>query len=231
MGKSFDIGLILDFIPKLLGYVHVTFLILAGAILIGIVIGFLVALPRLYRIPVLAQIAAVYVSFIRGTPILIQLFLIYYGLPELLKLVSIDISQWSSMFFVIVTYGLSIGGLFSEVIRAAVTSVERGQTEAAYSIGMSPFVAFIRIVLPQSFAIALPNLANLIIAYMKDTSLAFSIGVMDMTGRGQTLGTTTSHFLEVYISLAVIYYLVCILLESIFSRMEKRVSRYERKFG
>ncbi|SFJ77085.1 amino acid ABC transporter permease [Thermoflavimicrobium dichotomicum] len=230
MGKSFDLNLVFDFLPKLLSYLHITLLILVGAVLIGLLVGFLAALPRIYNIPVLRTLSAIYVSFIRGTPILIQLFLVYYGLPELLKTIQIDVTHMSSLVFVIITYGFSIGALFSEIIRAAVSAVDRGQTEAAYAIGMTPIAAFVRIVLPQALTIAFPNFANLVISYLKDTSLAFYIGVMDMTGRGQTLGTATNHFLEVYISLAIIYYAVCILLEKCFSLLETRMLRYERQF-
>lgn len=228
MGRPFDISYVLDFLPKLLSYLHITLWIVAASILLGIVIGFIVAVPRLYRIPVLQTISKVYVSFFRGTPILIQLFLIYYGVPELVKLAGIDLSKTDVLVFVILCYGLHTGAFVSEGIRAAVQAVDRGQVEAAYSVGMSSFQAFTRIVFPQAFAVSVPILANLIIANLKDTSLAFTLGAMEMTGKAQTLGTATQHFLETYIALSIIYFIISTLLERLFIALERRLQRHER---
>ncbi|MDQ0201523.1 amino acid ABC transporter permease [Neobacillus ginsengisoli] len=229
MGKAFDSSLVWEFIPKLLSYFHVTLLILALSVLFGIVIGFLVALPRLYNMPILGHIAAVYVSFMRGTPILIQLFLIFYGLPALLEAVNIDLFKTGPLVFVIVTYSLSSGASFSEIIRGSVNSIEKGQAEAAYSVGMTGKQAFVRIVLPQALVISFPNFGNSVIGFLKDTSLAFTIGVMDMMGRGDTLITATAHALEVYMSLSIIYYAVAVLLEKVFAFFENRLQRHEQR--
>ncbi|MDQ0901208.1 amino acid ABC transporter permease [Paenibacillus sp. V4I7] len=228
MGKSFDITLVTTFIPKLLYYLPITLLILVVSLTLGLILGTLIALTRLYKIPVLSQISVVYVSFMRGTPILIQLFLVFYGLPMLLEIVHINISRWDPIYFVIITYGLSIAAFKSENIRAAVNSVDRGQTEAAYAVGMTGKQSFFRIVMPQALLIAFPNFANSVIGFLKDTSLAFSIGVMDMMGRGETLIAATAHTLEVYISLTIIYYVTVLILEKVFKVTEFRLQRHER---
>ncbi|WP_339274376.1 amino acid ABC transporter permease [Paenibacillus sp. FSL W8-0426] len=229
MGKSFDLSLVLDFVPELLRYLHITLIVLGGSIVLGLIGGLLLAVPRLYRVPVLSQLATLYVSFMRGTPILIKLFLVYYGLPELLKPLGIDLSRADPVLFVIVTYALSDAASFAEIFRGAVRSVDKGQTEAAYAAGMTAFQSFRRIVVPQALVVAFPNMANTLIGSLKDTSLAFSIGVMDMVGRGQTLISATSHALEVYISLSIIYYIIVIVLEKGFARTERRLQRHERK--
>jgi len=229
MGKSFDLSLVLDFVPELLRYLHITLIVLGGSIVLGLIGGLLLAVPRLYRVPVLSQLATLYVSFMRGTPILIKLFLVYYGLPELLKPLGIDLSRADPLLFVIVTYALSDAASFAEIFRGAVRSVDKGQTEAAYAAGMTAFQSFRRIVVPQALVVAFPNMANTLIGSLKDTSLAFSIGVMDMVGRGQTLISATSHALEVYISLSIIYYIIVIVLEKGFARTERRLQRHERK--
>ncbi|MDQ0246678.1 L-cystine transport system permease protein [Bacillus fengqiuensis] len=229
MGKSFDLTLIWEFIPTLLSYLHITLFILITSIILGIFVGFVIALPRIYKIPVINQAAAVYVSFMRGTPILIQLFLIFYGLPAVLALVHIDISKVDPLVFVIITYSLSSGASFSEIIRAGVNNVDRGQAEAAYMIGMNEKQAFLRIVLPQAFITSFPNFGNMVIGFLKDTSLAFTIGVMDMQGRGETLISATAHALEVYITLSIIYYVTAILFEKLFSASEKRLQRHEQQ--
>jgi L-cystine transport system permease protein len=228
MGKAFDPLLIIEFIPTLIHYLGVTLQILATSILLGLIIGIAAAIPRLFKIPFLNQLVILYVSFIRGTPILIQLFLVFYGLPALLIFVNIDISRMEAIYFVIITYAISNGAGFAEIFRGAIRAVDYGQTEAAYSVGMTSSQNFFRIVLPQAIRIAFPNMANSVIGSLKDTSLAFTIGVMDMMGRGDTLIASTAHALEVYISLSVIYYVIVILLEKIFRLSEKHFNRYQK---
>ncbi|WP_172249654.1 amino acid ABC transporter permease [Saccharibacillus deserti] len=229
MGAPFEIGYVFSFLPKLLETLGVTLLIVAGSLLTGIVAGFLVALPRMYKIPVLRTLSGLYLSFFRGTPILIQLFLFYYGLPELLKPLGFDLSRAPVLFFVILAYGLHTGAYAAEMIRASVEAVDRGQVEAAYASGMTSYRAFSRIVLPQALAIAVPVFSNLVIALLKDTSLAFTLGVMEMTGKAQTLGTLTQHFFETYIALALIYLVISFTLEKVLLAAEQRLKRHEAR--
>ncbi|WP_239614984.1 amino acid ABC transporter permease [Cohnella mopanensis] len=229
MGAQFDITAVFEYFVKLLPFIKISLLIVAGSIVVGLGVGFLVALPRLYRIPVLQRISQVYASFFRGTPILIQLFLFYYGLPELLKTVHIDVSRVPVLYFVILTYGLHSAAYISEGIRAAVTTVDRGQIEAGYAVGMTGFQAFTRIVFPQALAVAIPILGNLIIATLKDTSLAFTLGVMELTAKSQSLGQLSRHFIESYIALAAIYFILSFLLEKVFFALERRLLRHESR--
>jgi L-cystine transport system permease protein len=229
MGKAFDLMLIIEFIPTLIQYLGITLQILAASIILGLVLGIAAAIPRLFKIPLLNQLVILYVSFIRGTPILIQLFLVFYGLPAILILLfSIDITRMEAIYFVIITYAISNGAGFSEIFRAAIRAVDYGQTEAAFSVGMTSRQNFFRIVLPQAVRIAFPNMANSVIGSLKDTSLAFTIGVMDMMGRGDTLIAATAHALEVYLSLSIIYYIIVVMFEKIFSKLEKYFNRYQK---
>lgn len=148
MGKVFDPSLIFEFIPTLFKYLGVTLEILVASIFLGTIIGIVAAIPKLFHVPVLKQIITLYISFIRGTPIIIQLFLVFYGLPAALALINVDITRMDAFYFVIITYSLSNGAIFAEIFRGAITAVEFGQTEAAYSIGMTPFQNFIRIIFP-----------------------------------------------------------------------------------
>lgn len=225
MEQQFDITYVFRFIPKLLTTLNLTLTIVAGALLIGLAAGFLAALPRLYRVPVLSQLSALYVSFFRGTPILIQLFLFYYGLPELLKLIHIDVAKAPVVLFVILTFGLNAGAYLSETIRGSVAAVDRGQVEAAYSVGMTGYQAFTRIVLPQALAIAVPVFTNLVLSMLKETSLAFTLGVMELSGKAQTLGALTQHFIETYIALALIYLAISLTLERLLRLAERRLQR------
>lgn len=228
MGLPFDISYVFSFVPKLASTLLLTLGIVAGSLLSGLLFGLIAALPRLYRIPVLQQASVAYASFFRGTPILIQLFLIYYGLPELLKMAHIDVTRTPVLVFVILTYGLHTGAFVSETIRGAVMAVDRGQVEAAYALGMTGPQAFLRIAAPQALAIAVPVLANQTLALLKDTSLSFTLGVMEMSGKAQSLARITQHFLEAYLALALLYLAVAFILEKLLLAAERRLLRHER---
>lgn len=222
----FEPSLIFESIPKLLSYLHVTIEILGLSVTLGLLLGILIAVPKLYNIPILKEIVTVYISFIRGTPILIQLFLVFYGLPMIVGLFGVNITRMDPFYFVIITYTLSNAAAFTEIFRAAIKSVDYGQTEAGYSIGFTAWQNFHRIVFPQAFRVAFPNIANTSISSLKDTSLAFSIGVMDMMGRGETLISATTHAIEIYIALAIIYYVIVLIFERAFKWIEKYLNRY-----
>ncbi|NRD79734.1 amino acid ABC transporter permease [Bacillus sp. BRMEA1] len=230
MGKPFDITYVFLQLPKLISSLNITLVIVVLSILLGFIFGIVSALPRIYNISVLKRLSQVYISFFRGTPILIQLFLIYYGLPELFLLIHISISKAPVLVFVVLTYALNSGAFFSEAIRTAILSVEKGQLEAAYSIGMTGWQVFRRIIIPQALSIAIPVFANLVIANLKDTSLAFTLGVVELTGKAQTLAQITQHFIETYIALALIYLAISLLLENLFAISERYFRRFEGKF-
>jgi L-cystine transport system permease protein len=228
MGQhSFELSYVFEYLVKLLPSLKITLLIVGSSILIGLFVGLLVALPQLYRVPFLQRLSQIYVSFFRGTPILIQLFLFYYGVPEFLKLFQIDVTRTPVVIFVILTYSLHSGAFMSEVIRGAVTAVDRGQVEAAYAVGMNGFQAFGRIVWPQALAISIPVFANVVIGNLKDTSLAFTLGIMEITGTAKTIGALSHRFVEIYISMAIIYFVISLLLQKLFILFEKRLLRHE----
>lgn len=229
MENNFDVVLIAEVLPILLQYLPITFEILVFSILFGMMLGIVLAIPKLLHIPILKQIITIYISFIRGTPILVQLFLVFYGIPALLKLIHIDVTRMDAMYFVIITYTFSNAAAFAEIFRSAILTVDRGQMEAAYSVGLSGSQGFMRIVLPQAIRVAFPNIANTMISSLKDTSLAFSIGVMDMVGRGETLIASTTRALEIYVALSIVYYVIVIILEKVFKLNERYFNRYMPK--
>lgn len=231
MANDVDLMLIANVLPILLQYLPVTLEILVFSILFGMILGIVVALPKLLRIPILKQLGTIYISFIRGTPILIQLFLVFYGIPAILKLVHIDVTRMDAIYFVIITYTLSNAASFAEIFRAAILTVERGQLEAALSVGLTKSQAFIRIILPQALRVAFPNMSNTMISSLKDTSLAFSIGVMDMVGRGETLIASSTRALEIYLALSVVYYFIVMLLERVLKRNERYLNRYMKEIA
>ncbi len=224
----FNSKYIWEFLPKLLPYLPVTLEIWLLSVLAALVLGAAAAGIRIRKVPGLNGLIRLVISYVRGTPVIAQLFLIYFGLRSVLKSFGIDISSDYRMVFVIATYGLNMGAAVSENLRSAFLSVNKGQMEAAYTIGMTKFQAFIRIILPQAMIVALPNFSNISVAALKNTSLAFSVGVVELMNQGKMLGQIKQHFIEAYIALAIIYYLLYLIITCAFSLMEKRV---DYKYG
>lgn len=226
MGNILDWKSIWKYLFILIQYLPVSLLILIGSLLVGSIVGALLAAPRLYKWRFLKEFSATIISFFRGTPIIIQLILIFYGLPEILKPLGFDLTRISPAVFVVLTFGLNSAASLAEIYRLSVNSVDRGQSEAAASVGMTGWSTFYRIVFPQAFRVAMPHFGNVVVSSLKDTSLAFSVGVMDMMGRGEAIGLVSYRLLEVYISLAIIYYIICLALQYLFTLMENRMNRY-----
>ena len=233
MGKAFDLDFMISEIPEFLYYLPVTLGIAFAAGILALCIGFTVALIRYFNVPVLKKICIVYVSFARGTPCLVQLLLAYYGIPIFLKSLNaylgtnISVNGIPATVFAITALSLNIGAFMSETLRSSLLSVDKGQFEACYSVNMTTFQALRRIVIPQAFTVAIPPLGNTFISLVKDTSLIFSISVVEMMAVAKIVGGRSFRFFEVYIVVALIYWLVCILLERVVVIAEKRFRKYQ----
>ena len=177
------------------------------------------ALLRLSRNALLAGIGRFYVSVIRGTPLLVQLFVIFYGLPSL----GVRLEPWPSA---IIALSLNVGGYAAEVIRAAILSVAKGQWEAGHMIGMSRGQTLFRIILPQAARVSLPPLSNTFISLVKDTSLASLILVTELFKESQKIAAVSGDFMVLYLEAALIYWVICLALSTIQSQLEKRLDRY-----
>jgi polar amino acid transport system permease protein len=230
MPNILDVGLIFTQIPTLLAYLPVTLFITFFSMLLGIILGLMIAIAKMNKIPILSPIATVFVSFIRGTPLLVQLYLSFYGIPILLRYINYfygsdyNINGIPPMLFVLIAFSFNEAAYNSETIRAALQSVNKGQIEAAQSLGMTYSQLLRRIVIPEAFIVALPNLGNAMIGLLKGTSLAFVCSVTEMTGRGKTLAGHSYRYFEVYISLALIYWVLTIIIELIVKYLEKRLT-------
>lgn len=222
MREYFDTKLVFEYLPQLLSQLHITLLIVLCATLTGILFGMILAIIRLNKFPVLSQAAAVYISFMRGTPIIVQMFIVYYGLPLLLMQIGIDINRWDKLFFVVLAYGLNNAAFMSEIVRSSIASVNIGQTEAAYSIGMTKLQTLFRIVVPQAVITALPALGTTIVLLLHESSLAFSLGIVDVMGKVQIIGARTYHTMEGYMGAAIIFLILGTALEKGFAVIEGR---------
>ena len=186
---------------------------------IGLVLALGVALMRLSRNRVVSGIARFYVSVIRGTPLLVQLFVIFYGLPA----IGIVIDPWPSA---IAAFSLNVGGYAAEVIRAAILSVPKGQWEAGYTIGMSNGKTLRRIILPQAARVSVPPLSNTFISLVKDTSLASLILVTELFRVSQEIAAFSQQFMLLYLEAALIYWLFCLALSTGQNALERRLDRH-----
>jgi cystine transport system permease protein len=190
-----------------------------ASFVIGLAIALAVALMRLSRVGVVAGIGRAYVSVIRGTPLLVQLYIVFYGLGS----VGIKIDPWPSA---ILAFSLNVGGYAAEVIRAAILSVPKGQWEAAHMVGMGRRQALQRIILPQAARVSVPPLSNTFISLVKDTSLASTILVTELFRRAQEIAAFSSEFMLIYTEAAVVYWALCLVLSFGQSRLERRLDRY-----
>ncbi|TFD26334.1 amino acid ABC transporter permease [Cryobacterium cryoconiti] len=205
--------------PMVQGAILGTIPLALASFAIGLTLALGLALMRLSRLGWVSGIARVYISIVRGTPLLVQLFVIFYGLPS----VGIVIDPWPSA---VIAFSLNVGGYAAEVIRAAILSVPKGQWEAAYMIGMSHRRALTRIILPQAARVSVPPLSNTFISLVKDTSLASVILVTELFREAQQVAAFSSEFMLLYLEAALIYWVICLALSSVQSVLEKRLDRY-----
>ncbi len=185
---------------------------------IGCVLGLAVALARLSSVKPLRLVAVAFVSIFRGTPMLVQIMLIYFGLPQL----GVVIEPIPSA---ILALSLNAASYLSENFRAGIVAVERGQREAAFALGMSYAQSLRRIILPQAFRIAVPPVGNRFIALMKDTSLASVVTVVELTRVAERVGSSTFRYMEMFIIVAIVYWLVNTVLSIGQEALERRLAR------
>lgn len=192
---------LIEFLPSLFKGAFVTIQLTVLSLIIGLVLGLILALFKISDMKILKYISAIYISAFRGTPLLVQLMIIYFALPELgLKFTAFESA--------IIGLSLNEAAYIAEIFRGGIQSVPKGQTEAAKAIGMNNFQAFRRIILPQAIKIALPPMGNSAIILLKNTSLAAVITVGELMHRGELLADTTFRTLEIYTMVAVIYWLL-----------------------
>ncbi len=184
----------------------------------GLVLAIGAALMRISVNPLLSGIARFYISVIRGTPMIVQLFVIFYGLGS----VGIKLDSWTSA---IIALSLNVGGYGAEVVRAAILSVPKGQWEAAYTVGMNRTRTLTRVILPQAARVSVPPLSNTFISLVKDTSLASLILVTELFKVAQQIAAATLQFMVVYLAAALVYWVICLVLSFGQSALERRLDR------
>jgi putative amino-acid transport system permease protein len=218
---TLNVDYMLGLVPVLLKYLPLTLEMAAAGMVLALILACLFAVIRVLKIPVLNQFAIVFISFFRGTPLLVQLFLFYYGLPQLFS----ALTAINGITATIMGLTLHFSAYMAESIRAAIVGVDRSQTEAALSIGMTNSQLMRRIVLPQATRVALPTLMNYFIDMIKATSLAFTLGVTELMGATQKEAAGSFLYFEAFVVAAIMYWIVVELLSWLQHHLEARLNR------
>ena len=206
--------------PRLLGYgLKVTLPLTALSFALALLISVIVAMIQYAKVPVLRQVCRFYIWIVRGTPLLVQLFLVFYGLPQLGVV-------WAAFPTAVVVFGFNEGAYMAESVRGALESVSRGQMEAGYCVGMNYFQIMWHVILPQAFRTAFPALSNSLISMMKGTSLAATITVTEMFRQAQVINGRVYESLALYSETALIYLMFSTVLTYLQRWGEKKLSQY-----
>lgn len=213
----FSFATFLNSFGPLLAAAKFTLAVSVLGIALGLVIGTLICAARLSPVAALRRFAGLWVSFLRGVPLLVQLLLVYYLLP----VVGIDVP---AMVAAVVTVGICASAYISEIWRGAIAALPKGQTEAAAAIGMAPVTQWTRIILPQAVVMSLPALVNELILLVKASSLVSVVGIMDITRASQALAATTFRPLEAYIAAACVYLAINLCLAAVGRILEHRMA-------
>lgn len=234
MGFQFDVSFFLREIGVGFGFVPVVLLLSVVPLITGIVFGSLIAFIRLFKVPVLTEALTAVVVFIRGVPIILQLIVLYLAVnlsfDSIAHWLGLHITSKSLSYTLIALAGLSINAIvyLSEVVRTALQSVNAGQFEAAYSVGLTPLQTIRRIVIPQALPVAIPLLGSQFIGLIKGSSAASLISVTEVINGTLLYATQSYKFLEAYMASAVIYWVLCMLVERVTAWLEARTGFYDR---
>ena len=229
-GKLFSWRSVFDGIPRIVQQLPTTLMLTVCGAFFGIMLALVFAIVKINRVRILYPLQAFFVSFLKGTPILVQLMLTYYGIPLALKALnqqwgtSLNINAIPAATFAIVAFAFNEAAYASETIRAAILSVNPGEIEAARSLGMTRAQVYRRVIIPNAAVVATPTLINSLIGLTKGTSLAFSAGVVEVFAQAQILGGADYRYFERFISVALVYWVVNIAIESLGRFIEKKMA-------
>ncbi|WP_089138023.1 amino acid ABC transporter permease [Vibrio rumoiensis] len=222
---NFDFHYMLELLPILFRYLGTTLEMALWGVVFALILAVIIANIRVFKVPVLNQLSQLYISFFRGTPLLVQLFLLYYGLPQLFPIM-VGIDAFSAA---VIGLTLHFASYMAESIRAAIIGIDRSQMEASISIGMTRLQSMRRIILPQAARVALPSLMNYFIDMIKSTSLAFTLGVTEIMAKAQMEASSSFRFFEAFLAVALIYWGVVLVLTQVQNWAETKLNKaYQR---
>ncbi|GEA33715.1 amino acid ABC transporter permease [Clostridium diolis] len=215
---NFDVNFALENFWQAVAGIPNTLLVTFVAFMIGFPIAFFIAQVRIKNLPVLSQIAGIYISFVRGTPVVVQIFLVYN------IALAYHFNPLYAAFFV---FAVNCSATYSEMWKSSLSSVGKGQLEAAHSSGLTTFQAYIHIIIPQSLSVAFPSLCSSTLTMLKNTSLVFIMSVQDITAKAKIAAGLQYKYIEGYLDIFIVYLIVCIILQGIFNVLEKKLSAHK----
>jgi putative amino-acid transport system permease protein len=218
---GFDLNYMLELLPILLKYLGTTMEMAIWGLVFSLILAIALANIRVFKLPVLDQLSQLYISFFRGTPLLVQLFLLYYGLPQVFPIM-VGIDAFSAA---VIGLTLHFAAYMAESIRAAIIGIDRSQMEASLSVGMTTAQAMRRVILPQATRVALPSLMNYFIDMIKSTSLAFTLGVAEIMAKAQMEASSSFRFFEAFLAVALIYWGVVVILTRVQLWAEAKLNK------
>lgn len=232
MAKGLNIQFLWETFFVALSGVPITLLVTVVALAIALPVGFLLALSRFYRVPILNRLSQVYISFVRGTPIIIQIFIVYSSIPLMLDLyfkkydVGVNVYEIHPLWFAFIVFSFNTTAILIEVFRSALQSLDEGQYEAAQSIGLTTIQAYRRIVIPQLLVVALPNICTATVNLIKATSLGYALSLQEITLRAKVAANVNYNYIEAYLAIFIVYLLLCSAVEYAFKLYEKRLTKH-----
>lgn len=233
MSEGLNYEFLIDTFFVALSGVPVTLLVTVVALLIALPAGFLLALTRINQVPVLNRISQVYVSFVRGTPVIIQIFIVYASVPLILTSlfekyhINIKVYEINPIWYAFIVFSFSTTAILIEVFRSALITVNKGQLEAAQSVGLTNFQAYRRIIIPQALVAALPNICTATVNLIKATSLGYAMSLQEITLKAKVEANVGYNYVEAYIDIFIVYIILCSLVEYGFKLYEKRLRKYK----
>lgn len=219
---KFDVRYFFEQFPRLIVKVPYTYFLGIIAFIIAFFLGIVLALAKNSRFRIIRGFSDLYVSYFRSTPYITQLFILYFGLPQIFEFMKAMTAETA----LIISISMNSAAFISEIIRGGLLSVNKGQMEAAISIGMSKFQALRTIIYPQAFVVALPGLGNSFISMLKSTSMGFTIGVVELLSKAKIGSATSYRYLESYMAVGIIYWGMMLIISFLQKKLEKHMTRY-----
>lgn len=219
---NFDIGFFVSIFPKLLLKVPYTLCLGCVAFAIAFVLGLVLEICFTSKKQILRKVAGLYISYFRSTPYITQLFIFYFGLPQIFPIMRNLVGGK----VLVITIAMNSAAFIAEIIRGGLQSVDKGQKEAAQSIGLGIVRTYKEIILPQAFVAAFPALGNSFISMIKNTAIGFTIGVVDILAQAKILAASSLNFFEAYIAVGVVYWMILVVIDKLLRYMESKICKF-----
>lgn len=229
---TFDYKFAVQAFPQILSGIPTTLLVTVCSIAVGLFIGGGLNYLQSHKVFFWGRFCRVYVSFFRSTPLIVQLYVAYFGLPEIAGLIrgeaGVSPSIFPPMLCTLTVFSLNTSAYMSELIRSAISSVDSGQMEACCSVGMTTWQSYRRVIIPQAFVEALPNIGNMFLNLIQGTSLAYSIQLMEIMAKAKFLASYGLRYMESYADASIVYWILCILFAALFRSAERKLGRSKK---